>query len=177
MILRMPSMLRGIPLKKRGFLRRMGFMQGTINLESLVRGFGLELSEALSRYVLGGIMSRSEARCAIGLPGRADTDPMLQPVNVETTDQAQARQDRADAETAASTAANSNTANAGLVEELKRLRPHAIDVAGGQLESASVVARLEDGTEVMVDVGDLRRALAVEPVNPTETAGFSEAAE
>jgi hypothetical protein len=29
MILRMPSMLRGIPLEKRGFLRRMGFMGGT----------------------------------------------------------------------------------------------------------------------------------------------------
>ena len=58
-------------------------MRVAINLESLVKGFGLELSEALSRYVLGGIMSRSEARRAIGLPGRADTDPMLQPVNVD----------------------------------------------------------------------------------------------
>ena len=127
---------------------------------SLVRGFGLELSEALSRYVLAGVMSRSEARRAIGLPGRADTDPMLQPVNVEAVEQAQARNDRADAEIAAatSTAANSNTATAGLVEELKRLRPHAIDVAGGQMESAGVVSRLEDGREVVFDL-----ALEVEP--------------
>ena len=29
MILRMTSMLPGIPLEKRGFLRRMGFMEGT----------------------------------------------------------------------------------------------------------------------------------------------------
>jgi hypothetical protein len=34
-----------------------------------------------------------------------------------------------------------------------------------------------DGIEVTVDVGDLRRALAVEPVNPAETASFTEAAE
>ena len=82
---------------------RASGLRVTINLESLVRGFGLELSEALSRYVLAGVMSRSEARRAIGLPGRADTDPMLQPVSVETVEQAQARNDRADAETAAAT--------------------------------------------------------------------------
>jgi hypothetical protein len=76
-----------------------------------VRGFGLELSEALSRDA---------------------------------------------AQEATTQAANSNTAAARLVDELKRLRPHAVDVAGGQLESASVVVRLQDGTEVMVDVGDLR---------------------
>jgi hypothetical protein len=29
MILRMTLMLRGIPLEKRGFLHRMGFMEGT----------------------------------------------------------------------------------------------------------------------------------------------------
>ncbi len=39
--------------------------------------------------------------------------------------------------------------------------------------SASVVARLEDGTEVMVDVGDLRRALAATP----DDLGLEEAAE
>ncbi len=96
-------------------------------------------------------------------------------MNVETTAQAQDRQDRAEAETAASTAANSNNATAGLVDELKRLRPHAIDVTGGQLESASVVARLEDGTEVTVDVADLRRALAAQ-AHPVEEP-LSEAAE
>jgi hypothetical protein len=51
-------------------------------------------------------MSRSEARRTIGLPGRADTDAMLEPVNVETTDQAQARQYRADAQTEAQAAAS-----------------------------------------------------------------------
>ena len=70
-----------------------------INLEPLVRGYGLELSEATSRYVLGGIMFGHEARRAIGLPGRPDADRLFQPVNVETTTQAQDRQDRADAET------------------------------------------------------------------------------
>ncbi len=32
MILRMTSMLRGIPLEKRGFLRRMAFMERTTDL-------------------------------------------------------------------------------------------------------------------------------------------------
>ncbi len=124
-------------------------------------------------------MSRNEARRTMGLPGRPDADELLQPVNVETTDQAQQRQDRADAEaaasTAAATAANTNSATAGLVDELKRLRPHAIDVAGGELESASVIARLEDGTEVTVDVADLRRALAARAQHVDEQV--SEAAE
>ena len=62
-----------------------------------MRDHGLELSEALSRYVSTGIMSRNEARRTMGLPGRPDADELLQPVNVETVDQAQQRQDRADA--------------------------------------------------------------------------------
>jgi HK97 family phage portal protein len=150
----------------------------TINLESLVRGFGLELSEALSRYVLGGIMSRSEARRAIGLPGRADTDPMFQPINIETVDQAQQRQDRADAaqETTAAhaTAANSNVA-ASLIRALDGLRPLAVDVAAGDLERSSVVARLESGQEVVVDLADIRKALAVDI--PSTEEGVSEVAE
>jgi hypothetical protein len=143
---------------------RASGMRVAINLEPLVRGFGLELSEALSRYVLGGIMSRSEARRVIGLPGRADTDAMLQPVNVETVDQAQARNDRADAATAAATttAANSNVAAAGLVDELKRLRAHGLDIGGG-LEGSSVVVRLPTGQEVQVDLADICRALRRKP--------------
>ena len=157
---------------------RASGLRVAINLESLVRGFGLELSEALSRYVLGGIMSRSEARRAIGLPGRADTDPMFQPVNIETVDQAQQRQDRADAQAAAATttAANTNIA-ASLTRRLDGLWPNAVDVAGGQLETAGIVAKLEDGREVVVDLADIRRALAVEPVNCPETGHFTEAAE
>ena len=90
-------------------------------------------------------MSRPEARRAIGLPGRADTDPMLQPVNVETVDQAQQRQDRADAaQEATATAANSNIA-ASLTRALDRMRPLAVDVAGRQLETTGIVARLESG--------------------------------
>ena len=78
-------------------------------LKSLVRGYGLELSEALSRYVLGGIMSRNEARRTLGYPGRSDGDELWQPVNVETVHQAQSRQDRADATAEANiAAANSN---------------------------------------------------------------------
>jgi hypothetical protein len=54
---------------------RASGMRVAINLESLIRGFGLELSAALSRYVLGGIMSRSKASRTIGLPGRAGATP------------------------------------------------------------------------------------------------------
>src|SRR4029077_9324461 len=119
--------------------RAMG-LRVTINLEPLIRGYGLELSEALSRYVSTGIMSRNEARRTMGLPGRPDADELLQPVNVETVDQAQQRQDRADqqAEAATATAANSNVA-ASLTGRLDGLRPHAVDVAAGQLETAGIV--------------------------------------
>src|SRR4029077_18281492 len=101
-------------------------MRVTINLESLVRGYGLELSEALSRYVAGGIMSRNEARRAMGLPGRPEGDDLFQPVNLETTPQAQARQDRADTQTAADTAAAANSSvSASLLRQLDGLRPVA----------------------------------------------------
>jgi hypothetical protein len=90
---------------------------------------------------------------------------MFQPINIETVDQAQQRQDRADAAQEATgaqaIAANSNVA-AGLVDELKRLRPHAIGVAACQLETASIVAKLEDGREVVVDLDDIRKALAAD---------------
>ena len=86
-----------------------------------MRGYGLELSEALSRYVLGGIMSRNEARRALGYPGRPDGDELWQPVNQETVQQAQSRQDRADATAEANiAAANSNDAIAASIEELRR---------------------------------------------------------
>jgi hypothetical protein len=150
----------------------------TINLEPLIRGYGLELSEALSRYVSTGIMSRNEARRTMGLPGRPDADELLQPVNVETLDQAQQRQDRADqqAEATAAAAANSNVA-ASLTRQLDGMRPLAVDIAGKQLEAAGVVARLEDGREVVVDLADIRKALAVEPGKSPETGGISEAVE
>jgi hypothetical protein len=57
------------------------------------------------------------------------------------------------------------------------MRPLAVDVAGRQLESAGIVARLESGQEVVVDLTDIRKALAVEPESPAETTGLSEAAE
>jgi hypothetical protein len=124
---------------------RASGLRVTINLESLVRGFGLELSEGLSRYVLAGVMSRSEARRAIGLPDRADTDTMLQPVNAETVDQAQQRQDRADqqAEAATAAAANTNIA-ASLTRQLDGLRPVGLDIAGKQLETAGIIASSPD---------------------------------
>src|SRR4029077_19964755 len=123
--------------------RAMG-LRVTINLEPLIRGYGLELSEALSRYVSTGIMSRNEARRTMGLPGRPDADELLQPVNVETTDQARQRQDGADTQAEAATAAavNSNIA-APLTRQLDGLRPLAVDIASGQLERSSIVARLE----------------------------------
>jgi DNA-binding transcriptional ArsR family regulator len=62
---------------------------------------------------------------------------------------------------AAATAANSNIA-ASLTRALDGMRPLAVDVAGKQLETAGVVARLEDGREVVVDLADIRKALAVE---------------
>jgi hypothetical protein len=111
----------------------------------------------------------------MSLPGRADADELLVPVNVETVDQAQQRQDRADAQAGAATAtaANSNVA-ASLTRALDGLRPLAVDVAGGQLESASVVARLEDGREVVVDLADIRKALAVEPENRGDAPPISD---
>ena len=109
----------------------------------------------------------------MGLPGRPDADELLQPVNTETLDQAQQRQDRADAEAeaAAAAAANTNIA-ASLTRRLDGLRPLAVDVTAGQLERSSIVAHLEDGREVVVDLADIRKALAVEP-----PADLSEAAE
>jgi hypothetical protein len=32
------------------------------------------------------------------------------------------------------------------------------------LETAGIVAKLEDGREIVVDLGDLRKALALEPM-------------
>jgi hypothetical protein len=60
---------------------------------------------------------------------------------------------------------------------LDGMRPLAVDVAGRQLESAGIVARLESGQEVVVDLTGIRKALAVEPESPAETTGLSEAAE
>ena len=36
-------------------------------------------------------------------------------------------------------------------------------MGAGQLEAACIIAKLEDGREIVIDVRDLRRALAVEP--------------
>jgi HK97 family phage portal protein len=82
-------------------VERASGLRVSISLESLVRGFGLELSEALSRYVPGGILTRNEARKAIGYPGRPDSEAPFQPINIETVDQAAARSERAYAESAA----------------------------------------------------------------------------
>ena len=90
-------------------------------------------------------MSRSEARRAIGLPGRPDTDPMFQPVNIETVDQAQARKTAPMHRPRLAAAANSSV-SASLVRQLDGLRPLAVDVAACQLESAGVVSR-EEGRE------------------------------
>jgi Phage portal protein len=115
-----------------------------INLESLVRGYGLELSEALSRYVLAGVLSRNEARRTLGYPGRSDGDALRQPVNVEITDQAQSRQDRADATAEANiAAANSNEQIAAQIDELRReLAPKEPDE---NLFLGGTVSQVEDG--------------------------------
>ena len=75
-------MRSGLPLSDQ---ERASGLRVAINLESLVRGFGLELCEALARYVSTGIMSGTEARRAMGLPGRPETDRSSIPVNEETT--------------------------------------------------------------------------------------------
>jgi hypothetical protein len=78
----------------------------------------------LSCYVLAGVMSRSEARRGIGFLGRLDADELLVPVNAETVDQARQRQDRADDQAAAATAAALNTnIAASLTRLLDGLRP------------------------------------------------------
>jgi hypothetical protein len=141
-----------------------------------VRDHGLELSEALSRYVGTGIMSRNEARPDHA--GRPDADELLQPVNIETVDQAQQRRDRTDAQAAAATATAANTNIApSLTRRLDGLRPHAVDAAGGQLETAGIVAHLEDGREVVVDLADIRKALGGPPAAPLAPADLSGAAE
>ena len=104
-----------------------------------------------------------------GLPGRPEADGLLQPVNLETTDQAQQRQDGADTQAEAATVAavNSNVA-ASLTRALDEMRPLAVDVAGRQLEAAGIVARLEDGREAVVDLADIRKALATKNYSPEE---------
>ena len=101
------------------------------------------------------------------MPGRPDADDLLVPVSVETIGQAQAASDGADqqAEAATAAAANSNIA-ASLTRQLDGLRPLAVDIAAGDLERSSVVARLEDGREVQVDLADIRRALGGTTTEP-----------
>ena len=66
----------------------------SIPLQSLTRGFGVELADSLSKLVLAGVLTRNEARADIDRAGDADAADLWQPVNVETVGQAQARQDR-----------------------------------------------------------------------------------
>jgi HK97 family phage prohead protease len=80
---------------------RSAALRVVINLRRLTRGFGVELADAQSKEVLAGIKSRNEARAEQGLAGSADTAPFLVPVNMETTEQAQQRSNRANAESAA----------------------------------------------------------------------------
>ncbi len=106
--------------------------------------------------------------CRAGLDG----DDLLQPVNVETVDQAQARATgpMPHSAAAAAQAANSNVA-ASLLRAFDGMRPLAVDVAGsGKLERCSVVAKLEDGREVVVDLADIRKALAVDTMRPPPNA-------
>jgi HK97 family phage portal protein len=84
---------------------RSAGLRVVINLRRLTRGFGVELADAQSKEVLAGIKSRNEARAEQGLAGSPDTAPFLVPVNMETTEQAQQRSDRANAESAAAIAA------------------------------------------------------------------------
>jgi hypothetical protein len=89
---------------------------------------------------------------------------------------AAARQDRTNAQAAAATATTANTnIAASLTRRLDGLRPHAVDIAAGELETAGVVSHLEDGREVVVDLADIRKALAVETSSSEEQV--SEAAE
>jgi hypothetical protein len=94
--------------------QRSAGLRVAINLESLVRGYGLELSEALGRYVLAGVLTRNEVRRAIGYPGRADTEEPLIPVNEETISAMESRNGRADAESAAKVDTAQQPAVAGL---------------------------------------------------------------
>jgi hypothetical protein len=142
---------------------RASGMRVAMNLESLVRGFGLELSEALSPYVLGGIMSRSEARRTrtAGPPRRRRAVAAGQ------------RRDGGSSPAAPGPRQRPGRGGDGYRGEFRHcriadraldgLRPLAVDVAGGQLESAGVVSRLEDGREAAVDLADIRKALAAEP--------------
>jgi HK97 family phage portal protein len=84
---------------------RSSGLRVVINLRRLTRGFGVELADSQSKEILGGIKSRNEARAEQGLAGSVDTQAFWQPVNVETIAQSEDRNARANAESAASIAA------------------------------------------------------------------------
>jgi HK97 family phage portal protein len=63
----------------------------SISLRSLTRGHGLELAQSLNALVLGGVITRNEARSDLGLIADPAAQDFWQPVNVETTTQASQR--------------------------------------------------------------------------------------
>jgi HK97 family phage portal protein len=101
-----------------------------ISLRDLTRGHGDELAQSLSRLVLSGVISRNEARAELGLPGTADTDPYLVPVNVETVQQSQDRNERQNARVAAET------------EQAQHLEQGLEDLRARQGEGRQMVVRL-----------------------------------
>jgi hypothetical protein len=62
-----------------------------IPLRDLTQGHGQELANSLNALVLAGVISRNEARTSLGLVATDATGEFYQPVNVETTDQAENR--------------------------------------------------------------------------------------
>jgi hypothetical protein len=66
-------------------------MTVTISLQSLTKGHGEELSNSLSKLVLGGILTPNEARASLGLIARDDGAELLRPVNMESVGQSEAR--------------------------------------------------------------------------------------
>jgi HK97 family phage portal protein len=72
-------------------LERAQGIRMDISLRDLTKGHGVELSDALSKLVLAGIISRNEARSDLGLVATPEGAELLVPVNMQTVSQSDQR--------------------------------------------------------------------------------------
>jgi len=127
-----------------------------IDLEGWLRGSGASLADMLSKLVLGGIATPDEARGFIGLPPAANGGGavLLRPVNMATSDQ-----------------------------PAPALAPPAEPISGLGVRPEAILARDGNGAEQVLDLGELRAALAaaaqarMEPAHPSASGARIEAAE
>jgi hypothetical protein len=105
-----------------------------IDLEGWLRGSGSSLADMLSKLVLGGIATPDEARGFIGLPPAANGGGavLLRPVNMATSDQ-----------------------------QVPALPPPAEPISGLGARPQAILARDGNGDELVLDLAELREALAL----------------